>query len=231
MAEHEARAARRMPGPDFHEVLGWIHGALRPAVYVEIGVHSGASLAVVRPGTRVIGIDPQPQMDAAAFPALRLFAQTSSEFFRRGDLAEILGANGIGFALIDGLHRFEQALEDFCNLERHMAPGGMVAVHDTIPLDEETSARERSTEFYTGDVWKLVPLLGQHRPELEMVTVTAPPTGLTLIRGLRRGCDAAPVRAVTADYLRLRFDDFERGRGRFLATIPNQRAAVEAFCQ
>ena len=230
MAAHDWAAYEAFPGPDFHEVLAWIHADLCPETYVEIGVHSGTSLAIARSETFCVGIDPEPQ--AESFPAnSRLFRLTSREFFSRYDLRHVLGGRAAGFALIDGLHRFEQVLEDLHNLERFMAPGGMVAVHDTIPLDRETSARERTTEFYTGDVWKVVAWLHRYRPEVEMVTVTTAPSGLTLIRGLdaeRR--PSAPDDSIST-FARLEFDYFELHRNEFLRTILNRREPVADFCR
>jgi hypothetical protein len=104
-------------------------------------------------------------------------------------------------------------------------------LHDTIPLNRETSARRRTTEFYTGDVWKIVPFLRRHRPELEMVTVTTAPTGLTLIRGLDPRSEQSRLFAGAAEFAALEFDYFDRHHEEFLTLIPNHRAAVEAFCQ
>ena len=231
MAAHDEAASRAFPGPDFHQVLKWIHEAVKPATYVEIGVHSGGSLAAVRRQTVAVGIDPEPCENFLVPANIRIFPLTSSEFFARYDLGQVLGGRAVDFALIDGLHLFEQALEDLCNLERFMAAAGTIAVHDTIPLNGETSARVRTTEFYTGDVWKLVPYLRQHRPELEMATVTAAPTGLTLIRGLDPLYDHASLPGSTAGFRALEYDHFARHREEFLRTIPNHRDAVEAFCQ
>jgi hypothetical protein len=211
--------------------MAWLHEALRPTTYVEIGVHSGCSLAAVQPFTLAIGIDPDPHSDGCRPSGSRIVRLTSTEFFAKYDLCEILGGKAVDFALIDGLHLFEQALEDLCNLERYIAPGGVIAVHDTIPLDRETSARSRTTEFYTGDVWKIVPYLRKFRPELEMVTVTAAPTGLTLVRGLDPEYDHSRLLAFAAEFVTLEFEYFERHREEFLRTIPNQRSAVLDFCQ
>ena len=231
MAAHDLAASRAFPGPDFREVLGWIHEVLRPATYVEIGVYAGGSLAAVHPHTLAIGIDPAPQPDRCWPTGSRIFRLTSAEFFAKCDLRQALGGRAVDLAFIDGLHLFEQALEDLCNLERHAAPGSMIAVHDTIPLDRVTSARTRTTEFYTGDVWKIVPYLRRNRPELEMITVTAAPTGLTLIRGLHPGYDATRLPVSTAEFAALEFDYFERNHEEFLQTMPNHRSAIHAFCQ
>lgn len=231
MATHDLAASRAFPGPDFRGVLGWIHEALRPATYVEIGVHAGCSLAAVQCQTLAIGIDPDPRQDGCWPTGSRIFRLTSTDFFAKHDLRQILGGKTVDLALIDGFHLFEQALEDLCNLERYISPAGVIAVHDTIPLDRVTSARMRTTEFYSGDVWKMIPYLRRYRPELEVITVTAAPTGLTLIRGLNPAYDPARLRASTAGFAALEFDYFERNRGEFLRTMPNHRSAIQAFCQ
>ena len=230
MEAHDRAAAEAFPGPDFYEVLAWIHAGLCPESYMEIGVHSCVSLRIARSETLCIGIDPEPRAEDCPVNA-RIFRLTSNEFFKRYDPRPILGGKAVDFALIDGLHLFEQALEDFLNLERSMALRGVVALHDTIPLNRETSARLRTTEFYTGDVWKVVPWLRRYRPELEIVTVTTAPTGLTLIRGLNPEHHQSTLDGSISDFAGLEFDYFERHRGEFLETILNCREAVAAFCR
>ena len=231
MAAHDRAASHRFPGPDFRQVLRWIHEALRPAAYVEIGVGAGCSLAAVQPDTLAIGIDPDPGPQGCWPAGSRIFRLGSSEFFAMHDLRGRLGGKPLGLALIDGLHLFEQALEDLCNLERYIAPGGVIALHDTIPLDRETSARLRTTEFYTGDVWKIVPYLRRYRPDLKIATVTAAPTGLTLLRGLDPAYDHAALLASAGEFAALEFSYFEQHREEFLRLLPNHRPAIQAFCQ
>src|SRR5260370_38818075 len=143
MERDDAAAARRFPGPDYYEVLRWIHHELKPATYVEIGVGNGESLRIAGPETAVVGIDPSPRCSGPG----RIFRMTSSEFFARYDLREVLGGRPVTLALVDGLHLFEQALEDILNIERYWAPDAIIALHDTIPLVEERSARERPPEY------------------------------------------------------------------------------------
>ena len=64
-----------------------------------------------------------------------------------------------------------------------------------------------------------------------MVTVTAAPTGLTLVRGLDPGYDRSQLLASTAGFAAMEFEYCERHREEFLRTIPNHRPTVEAFCQ
>ena len=41
-------------------------------------------------------------------------------------------------------------------------------LHDCLPYDEPTQRRERSTMFWTGDVWRVVVLLRRHRPDVQV---------------------------------------------------------------
>ena len=75
-------------------------------------------------------------------------------------------------------------LRDLINVERHSTTDTVVLLHDCLPLDEVTAGRERTTDFYSGDVWKAALVLRRLLPELEMITVRTAPTGLCLVRGL-----------------------------------------------
>ena len=74
----------------YYGVLRRAHELLRPAVYLEIGVHEGHSLAFVQRGTRSIGVDPAPQV-ADPPPDTTIVAATSDDFFARPDVDDLLG--------------------------------------------------------------------------------------------------------------------------------------------
>jgi predicted O-methyltransferase YrrM len=183
---HAALAGMRWPGAAFHQVLVWLHELLAPALYLEIGVEKGLSLALARPPTQVVGVDPHPVGDPAAGCAapVQLYAMASADFLRAPPAGCALRRRGFDLAFVDGDHRFEAVLDDFIALERWAAPGALLVLHDTLPLDPATAAPVRRTGFYTGDGWKLAPCLRTLRPELRMVTLPVAPTGLTLVAGL-----------------------------------------------
>lgn len=181
-----ALARLRWPGPDYRHWLGWLHQVLRPRLYVEIGVERGASLALARPPTQVIGIDPAPVGDplaGCAAPA-RLYRQPSAQFLSAPPADSGLRTGGFDLAFIDGDHRFASVLDDFIALEAWAAPGAVIVLHDTLPLTVATAAPQRCSGFYTGDGWKIVPCLRALRPQLRIVTLPVAPTGLTLVTGL-----------------------------------------------
>jgi hypothetical protein len=227
---HEIVARMRFPGPNYYEVLRWLHEELKPESYLEIGVYRGASLSLAMPPTVALGIDPSPKVDHQWHTPTQVVPLTSTEFFSRHSLAQFLPSSHFSLALIDGLHRFEQAIDDILNLERYAQPDSVIAVHDTIPLDEKTADRACRTDFHTGDVWKIVPFLTEFRPDLKMVTVRTGPSGLTLIRGLNSSCIRSRPDTQALDRFReLPWNYYKQHRSEFLKTLPNEREAVAGW--
>jgi Methyltransferase domain len=227
---HLAQASTALPGPDYYTVLRWIHQILRPATYVEIGIRHGDSLRAALPGTKCVGIDPEPALEGAVPPDTRVFAMTSDRFFESYNLADVLGAENFSLAFIDGLHLFEQALLDFIHLERFANRQSIIMIHDSLPLDRTTSDRVRTTHFYSGDVWKLALCLKVRRKDLRLTTIRTGPTGLCLIARLDPHSDVL-VRSfdeLVAEYVALDFRDYERGSQLMPDTVENSFAAVRS---
>jgi hypothetical protein len=174
----------RMPGEGYLSWLARLQAALSPKLYLEIGVGSGQSLALARPPTRAIGVDPQPKINVPFNTEIQIFSETSNEFFARGKMASFLAHQPLSLAFIDGLHVFAQSLRDFINVETFCGPRSVVLIHDTVPWDEVTQRPERQRTFYTGDVWKTVLCLKHYRPDLDIFTIATPLSGLTVITGL-----------------------------------------------
>ena len=176
----------RAGGRRYLRFLGEMHAALQPDWYLEIGTNTGDSL--VRSNTKSIAIDPEflvSQNVYGAKPALHMFQQTSDDFFKDGHMAT-LGAK-IDLAFLDGMHWYEFLLRDFMNTERHCAPSAHVVLHDCLPWTREMTQRDRSkvaTRTWTGDVWKVVPILSRYRPDLTVKIYDARPTGLVVISDL-----------------------------------------------
>jgi Methyltransferase domain len=228
---HEQLAGLFLHGEQYSELLARIHEALRPRTYVEIGVHTGASLRFALPQTRVVGIDPEPRIGHPLPANVQIYAETSDAFFSRADVREKLGGLPVDLAFIDGMHHFEFALRDFMNLERLCGPESTILLHDCFPHDRRTAQRERVAEFWTGDVWRLVVLLKRHRPGLSVHTVAAPPSGLAIVRGLD---PASTFLADNFDRLRselmaLDYDFLENGRAAKLNLFPNDWPRVRGL--
>ncbi|HXT68235.1 MAG TPA: class I SAM-dependent methyltransferase [Vicinamibacterales bacterium] len=227
---HLFHAMRTLRGPNYLAVLKWIHEALAPANYVEIGVNEGDSLQAAALPTRCVAIDPCPAASFAAPPGTRLFTMTSNEFFLRHDLRGLLDDQPFSLAFIDGLHLFEQALLDFVNLERYAGPGSVILLHDCVPLNADTSSRTRTTHFYSGDVWKTTLCIRELRPDLQMAIVPTSPTGLCIVSGLdpRSTLLAESYDACTAAFRDLTFDDYRMRMRQMPPAIGNNQPAITA---
>jgi hypothetical protein len=90
----------------------------------------------------------------------------------------------IDLAFIDGMHLFEFALRDFINVERYCEPSSVVVFDDMLPRDVDEAARERHTQAWTGDVFKLRDVLVALRPDLRLTVVDTEPTGLLIVSNL-----------------------------------------------
>lgn len=183
---HLLLAGIALPGENYLHLLQRIHKHLEPHTYLEIGVAEGDSITLAGKGTLAIGIDPNPLLKRSLRPSVRVFRETSDEFFAKYNVKAELRGRPLDLAFIDGMHRFEYVLRDFINVESHCHSTSTVLIHDCYPLNEITAARDRVTRFWSGDVWKLVVCLKKYRPDLRIRVLAAPPTGLCVIRGLDR---------------------------------------------
>lgn len=196
-----------MHGPDdgrltCHEFLAALHDRVAPRTYLEIGVNDGQSLTLSR--TTSIGVDPAFRVTVPIRCDLDLVKATSDEFFarpdpiahfrrsRRGsDMGSGDGVPGttdqvrpvIDLAFIDGLHHFEFALRDFMNVEHHADWWTVIVIDDVLPRNTVEANRDRQTKQWAGDVFKLVPVLATHRPDLIVLPVDTSPTGVVLVIG------------------------------------------------
>ena len=220
-----------MHGEGYVQVLDRMHEHLKPRTYIEIGVAEGTSLRLVRPGTSALGVDPEPKIAFALPQNVRVFAQTSDDFFARHDVRGELGGKPLELAFIDGMHHFEYALRDFMNLERLCLPGSTILVHDCFPHDRRTALRERETGFWSGDVWRLVLLLKKYRPDLSINTIAAPPTGLLVIRKLDPSSSfiADHLEKLCEEFIRLDYGILNKDRAGKLNLFPNDWNGIRAL--
>jgi hypothetical protein len=166
-----------------HEFLAELHRLLHPQHYLEIGVQTGASLQLA--SCPSIGIDPAYDVKTPLGPHVTLKRQTSDNYFT--DHGPTTPVEDLVF--IDGDHRFEQVLRDLMNVERYSATDTtLVVLDDVLPYSHAMAAREPCQGDWSGDAWKLWPILVEYRPFLELRLVDVTPAGLLLVRGLRRDC-------------------------------------------
>lgn len=176
-----------------YQFLAEAHAILRPEIYLEIGVQTGASLALAEAAQLAIGIDPAAIIAPYNVrPNQRIKAGTADEYFaqaERGTTLEPEGNPTVDFGYIDGSHLFEDALRDFINLEQVCRPSSVIMLDDVLPYNETIAARTQPPGDWTGDVWKMIYVLGHWRPDLSLTLVDVAPTGLLMVRDLHPGDD------------------------------------------
>jgi hypothetical protein len=185
-----------------HAFLSGLHTRLQPRTYLEIGVSTGVSLALSRAPS--IGVDPRFNIQAEVRTDVQLVRATSDRFFSRTDPLRSLrggrnpwrnlrrnrpllggwrGRPTVDLAFIDGMHLFEYALRDFMNIERHTTASSVIVFDDMLPRNVTEASRDRTTQDWAGDVFKLIAVLHEYRPDLIALTVDTQPTGLLVVLG------------------------------------------------
>ena len=186
------RAARWQPPDPFvshpeptmsrHELLQVLHDRTQPRTYLEIGIRTGNSMALSR--TRSIGVDPFFKIDKPIQCDVQLIKATSDDFFAGDNPLAHFDGVPVDLAFIDGMHLSEFALRDFINIEPFMADTGVVVLDDVLPRNGLEAARDRKTEPWTGDVYKVVETLRRTRPDLVVLLVNTAPTGTAVVIGV-----------------------------------------------
>jgi hypothetical protein len=160
-----------------------------PSSYLEIGVQDGNTLKLA--SCYSVGVDPEPRPSIQPTANRHLYTLTSDDFFKQ-DMSAIF-PSGVDFAYIDGMHLVEFALRDFINTEKLCHPNSIIAIHDCLPINAQMAERDYVPEqrtdhltrtWWTGDVWKLLPILAEYRPDLQVTCLDCPPTGLILVSRL-----------------------------------------------
>ena len=222
-----------LDGPHYVDVLRALHARLQPATYFEIGTLHGQTLALAQCAS--VAVDPAFQITEdvhAGKPSCQLFEQTSDDFFARHDLNWLL-AGPVELAFLDGMHAFAHLLRDFINTERCCRPGSTIVMHDCLPREVQMTGRPdrrdgagRYRGYWTGDVWKMVPLLRALRPEISLTCLDAPPTGLVACTGLDPESKVLPdaYDRILADWESLDLADY--GLSRLHAQADPQSAAA-----
>lgn len=177
---------RRATGQQYYRFLKGLHRDILVDWYLEVGSRTGQSLGPVR--AKSIAVDPFFAADAniiGAKPRLHVFQSTSDDFFA----SDFLKKNGVqlSFSFLDGMHLCEYLLRDVIGAEANSHPGGVIALHDCCPFSEGMTTRDLSNlprGAWTGDVWKLIPILQKHRPDITITVLDCKPTGLVLLSNL-----------------------------------------------
>ena len=180
-------------GTEYTDFFRFIDAQLRPTSYFEIGTNHGGSVKAFT--CSAVCVDPQFLLQSEVVSARRqthFFQMTSDTFFTEHDLRGIF-KSGPDICFLDGMHRSEYLLRDFMNTERLCHPRSVVFMHDCLPVNTRMALRTYEPgdasegqwqHAWTGDVWKIVPLLLKHRPDLTIFLLDCAPTGLVAVANL-----------------------------------------------
>lgn len=150
--------------------------------YFEVGTFRGNSMRLAK--GHAVGVDVNFVIEQNIMldkQSLNLYQTTSDDFFDQY-ADQVYNLNKIDVAFIDGLHYSEQVLLDFLNVEKYSNRNAIYFFHDVLPRTFETALKDRSTQMWTGDVWKAIWVLKQLRDDLEFLFLDAPPSGLLMVR-------------------------------------------------
>ena len=168
---------------NYKEVLQLLHQTIDPDKYVEIGVAEGRSLKLAK--CRSIAIDPSPRITHEIEENKTLYEITSDAFFANYDLTELLDGH-FDLAFIDGMHLAEYVLRDFISLEKHSHMASCIVIDDILPDDIDWATRERVRKEWTGDVYKLIYILKNYRPDLNIEIFKVDLKGIAIISNLNK---------------------------------------------
>ncbi|MFN3075487.1 MAG: class I SAM-dependent methyltransferase [Alphaproteobacteria bacterium] len=171
------------PGTGYYQIIEKLGAELKPRGYLEIGVNTGVSLALIKAPAVAIGVDPEPRVAHLNDNAV-VYPLTSDAFFEQGLVARNHPGFKLDLAFIDGLHAFFQVLRDFINIEAMAEKNAIVLLHDIYPPTRWSASPTHNGGHWAGDGWKIFFFLHRLRPDLELSLIRAHPTGLGVVRHL-----------------------------------------------
>lgn len=155
--------------------------------YLEIGVQRGKNFFGVK-AQRRIAVDPAFKIgiqrrirNIGSFFSDHLYEMTSDDFFVN-KASDVFKREPLDVALIDGLHTYEQVMEDYRNCLKYLSPNGFILFHDCNPTSMEAAEYAHSPEEimsrfpgktpeWNGDVWKAIAHIRAAYADIEMFVV------------------------------------------------------------
>ncbi len=122
--------------------------------YLEIGVQNGVNFNAIECDNK-IGVDP---VSGGTFHG------TSDDFFKTNE-------RYFDIIFIDGLHQATQVYKDIENALKILTKGGIIILHDMIPMNKESQILPREQKIWNGDCWMAFVWLRATREDLLMFTV------------------------------------------------------------
>jgi hypothetical protein len=228
-AGRRERPGRKHEGVQYLNFFKRVAEISQPTTYLEIGTRDGSSLAAFT-GCDAICVDPimRPKPVALDRRSTFCFQMSSDRFFHETDVFAFF-PRGIDIAFLDGMHRFEYLLRDFINTEPYCHPRSLIMVHDCFPARADLAGRVSKGGAWAGDVWKLVPILAELRPDLTMRRIDCPPTGLLAVQSAAPESTALRenYQEIVREYGEMSLDDYGIDRLWDEIDVIESRALVE----
>jgi len=189
-----ARSIRKRFHPQGYKEF-FIQAALERSsanTYLEIGVRDGASFKTIQALTK-IAVDPTRTPTMHHLSDNETFFELTSDEFFKVKAPDLLQDRPLGACLVDGLHTFEQSLDDVINASRWMASDGTIILDDCFPRTAERASLEPTGRAWNGDVWKTMALLRATQPQWDVWTLDVD-EGVGLVTGFQ-----SPYQVISAD--------------------------------
>ncbi len=174
------------PITTFAQLLAGLHEIVKPEVYLETGVTDGATLALASMAGTAIGVGPT----ASVWRDLKrdnqkIYASTLDDYYA----CDSCERPAPDFALIRE-RQFDVALSDFAHIERTGHRGTIAVFADVLPWRQEVAWRVQPgseaswKDEWCGDVFKVMAVLDEYRPDLTQILVDVQPAGALIVTGL-----------------------------------------------
>ena len=200
--------------------------------YLEIGVFKGETFLAIKVPHKT-GVDPCFRMQwwrKRLWPRLRHPFQsivyrevTSNEYFRA-----FADEEKFDVIFVDGLHTYEQALQDILDATELLLEGGAIVAHDCNPPHAAAAYPAKSfpdavavdldgwSGDWCGDAWKAICHLRSLRHDLNVFTLDCD-FGLGVVT---RGAAEAPLDLTEDNLQAMTYEDLEKDRANLLNLKP-----------
>lgn len=174
--------SRQKPQPEVRDPLSWhvdfivaLARVLRPALYVELGVHRAELFNLMVPyAGRLVGVDVDERSRdfVVADPKVRFVCASTERFVEELQAS----APAIDLLFIDADHSREAVVRDFRAYFPFVRPHGLILLHDTHPGSPDLVSPD-----WCGDAYLAIDDLRRDDDGYELMTIPVSP-GLTLCR-------------------------------------------------
>lgn len=154
---------------EFIESLAAIY---KPDYYLELGLYQGETIQKVAKHTKTLAVGVDTNLVSVSDPKIKIHQCTTDIFFRTSTYSREV----YDMIFIDADHRFESVQEDFQNSLYNLAENGIIILHDTDPENDHLF-----NPGYCGDCYKIVPLIEQNYPGVNIVTLPIAEAGLSIV--------------------------------------------------